>query len=87
MVQDEGAFDPAALGVFVRAVGLYPPGSRLILSDGTRGVVTAAGNDPEKPKVLVQTDCEGNELPEDMQHEVALDAEEEDLPEVQELLM
>jgi len=86
MVGDEGAFDPTALGVFVRAVGLYPPGSRLVLSDGTRGIVTAAGIDPEKPRVLVQTDREGNELPTEMQHEVDLDAEVENLPEVEEML-
>ncbi len=87
MVQDEGAFDPTALGVFVRAVGLYPPGSRLVLTDGTRGIVTAAGNDPEKPVVLIQSDREGNELPAEMHHEVDLDAEAEDLPAVEELLM
>ncbi len=85
MVGDGGAFDPMALGVCIRAVGLYPPGSRLTLSDGTHGIVTAAGGDPEKPKVMVLTDEEGNELDELMQYELDLDAEQEDLPEVKEI--
>ena len=85
MVSDTGAFDPVAFGVFVRSVGLYPPGSNIILSDGSRGVVTAAGVDPEKPCVLVTSDREGNEIPEADQDVVDLASEDETTPEVVEI--
>lgn len=87
MVSDPGAFDPTALGVFVRAVGLYPPGSRLVLSDGRQGVVTAAGDDPEKPRVLVTSDPEGNELPTELRQEIDLDSSGEAMPAIVEMLV
>ncbi|MBU8869750.1 MAG: HD domain-containing protein [Gemmatimonadales bacterium] len=85
MVSDKGAFDPAAFGIFVRSVGLYPPGSNIILSDGSRGTVTAAGVDPEKPCVLLTTDREGNSIPTAEQDVLDLGAEGEALPEVVEI--
>ena len=77
MVSDKGAFDPIAFGVFVRSVGLYPPGCKILLSDGSRGVVTAAGVDPEKPCVLLTADHEGNEIPESDQDVLDLGIEDE----------
>ena len=82
MVSDKGAFDPTAFGVFVRSVGLYPPGCNIILSDGSKGVVTAAGADPEKPFVLLTDDPEGNRIPEDDQDILDLGVEDEDTLEV-----
>ena len=87
MVSDKGAFDPAAFGVFVRAVGLYPPGSNIILSDGSKGIVTAAGNDPEKPLVLLTSDSEGNKIPEKDQDVLDLGSENEAMLEVEELVI
>lgn len=87
MVSDVGAFDPAAFGVFVRAVGMYPPGSNVILSDGSRGVVTAAGDDPERPHVLLTDDREGNGIPEVGRDVVDLGGEGDEVPEVAELVI
>lgn len=87
MLSDPGAFDPTALGVFVRAVGLYPPGSRLRLSDGRCGIVTAAGDDPERPHVLVTTDPDGNDLSEELCPELDLDSADPTTPQVEAMLV
>ena len=34
-----------ALAAFVKAMGLYPPGNRVRLSDGSQGTVIAVGQD------------------------------------------
>ena len=54
-VKEQSAFDPMLLQLFVRAMGVYPPGSLVQLSDGRDGVVvaSAAGNAPLRPQVLV----------------------------------
>lgn len=44
-------FNPQVLRSFVRAVGLYPPGCKVQLSDGSRGVVLAAGEDFTRPRL------------------------------------
>lgn len=36
---ESGAHDPEILGVFVKAVGVYPPGTFVVLSDGSHGLV------------------------------------------------
>jgi putative nucleotidyltransferase with HDIG domain len=87
MVSDTGAFDPTAFGVFVRAVGLYPPGSNIILTDGSKGVVTSAGVDPEKPFVLVTSDAAGNSIPEADQDILDLGSELESTPQVAEMVL
>lgn len=51
MLRDRGAFDPAALSTFVRAIGLYPPGSYVLLSDGRAARVTHAGTAIDRPCV------------------------------------
>lgn len=53
MLADRGCFDPGALQAFLRAIGLYPPGSRVILSSGERAVVEAAGLDIDRPTITV----------------------------------
>ncbi|MFH2001411.1 MAG: HD domain-containing phosphohydrolase [Planctomycetota bacterium] len=59
MLLDEGAFDPAALTCFISAMGLYPPGSRVLLSSGEQGTVITAGSDFEKPHVQITHDPRG----------------------------
>ncbi len=59
MVADKGAFHPAMLAALVRALGLYPPGSEVLLSDQRRAVVVAKGELPERPQVRVTHDAEG----------------------------
>jgi putative nucleotidyltransferase with HDIG domain len=64
MVGDVGAFDPALLRAFIRAVGLYPPGNRVRLSDGRQGVVVAKGLRVDAPRVRVTHDAAGTCMPE-----------------------
>lgn len=59
MLQDRGAFDPDAFAALVSAVGLYPPGSRVVLSNGERGNVLAAGRRPDAPVVSITHDPTG----------------------------
>ncbi len=67
MVSDRGQFDPRMLAAFVRAMGLYPPGSRVLLSGGEQAVVIAAGSDMERPVVRLTHDAAGQALAADDQ--------------------
>ena len=51
MAANAPLFDPTALQAFVRAVGLYPPGCRVRLSDGALGTVLAAGAKVDRPRI------------------------------------
>lgn len=47
-------FDPKALGVFIRCMGVYPPGTLVQLKDGTWGMVVSVNPHlPLKPVVLI----------------------------------
>ena len=78
ILKDRRAFDPAPLTALIRAIGLYPPGSEVALTDGTRGYVIAKGPDWQLPTVRVTRDSEGGHLSRDNQY-VAKLHEEEDL--------
>jgi len=78
ILKDHQAFDPAPLTALIRAIGLYPPGSEVSLTDGTRGYVVAKGPDWQQPVVRVTRDPEGNPLAKEDQYVAKLD-EEEDL--------
>jgi hypothetical protein len=50
---ESGAFDAALLARFVKSLGVWPPGSLVLLSDGTTGLVTSvAPEDTMRPTVL-----------------------------------
>ncbi len=53
--QEKQHFDVTLLQLFVRAMGVYPPGSLVLLSDGHAGVVvaSAATESPLRPQVLI----------------------------------
>ncbi len=72
MVGDKGAFDPALLRAFIHAIGLYPPGNRVRLSDGRQGVVVASGARVDTPRVRVTHDGAGHHLPDEEQPTVEL---------------
>jgi putative nucleotidyltransferase with HDIG domain len=59
MVRDQGGFDPGALRVFVNAIGLFPPGSNVVLSDGSEGFVVRAGERPDRPSVQIRKRADG----------------------------
>lgn len=54
-VKEKKAFDPVLLQLFVRAMGVYPPGSIVQLTDGRVGavVVSAATEQLLSPKVMI----------------------------------
>ncbi len=59
MLKDREAFDPAAFHALVMAMGLYPPGSEVLLSDGTRGLVVVAGDRIDRPRVQITHEANG----------------------------
>jgi len=85
ILKDRTAFNPAPLTALIRAIGLYPPGSEISLTDGSRGYVTAKGPDWEQPIVRVCRMPDGNMLDKDEQYIVELH-DEPDL-EVSDFLM
>jgi HD-GYP domain-containing protein (c-di-GMP phosphodiesterase class II) len=64
MLQDRGSFEPGAFHALVRAIGLYPPGSRVLLSTGEHGVVVKAGVKIDRPLVRISHDPGGRPLEE-----------------------
>ena len=67
ILKDRAAFHPNALMALVRAIGLYPPGSEVVLNDGSRGYVVARGARWDSPLVRVTRDKAGHHLERDDQ--------------------
>ena len=63
MIGDVGAFHPGALRALIRAMGLFPPGGHVLLSDGTRAEVLVAGERVDRPQLRRWADAEGRSLP------------------------
>jgi HD-GYP domain-containing protein (c-di-GMP phosphodiesterase class II) len=59
MVRDRGCFDPGAFRALVAAMGLFPPGTRVLLSSGEQGMVVKAGAKIDRPLVRVTHDLGG----------------------------
>jgi len=61
ILKDSGVhFDAKIARELLMSLGLYPPGSIVILSDGRRGVVVSGGgNDLIRPVILLQEDLKG----------------------------
>lgn len=64
MLKDRGSFEPGAFRALVRAMGLYPPGSRVLLSTGEQGLVVKAGAKIDRPIVRVSHDPSGKPVEE-----------------------
>jgi hypothetical protein len=86
MLKDEGAFDPALMSAFVSAMGLYPPGNHVRLSDGSQAVVVSTGPDIDKPRVRLTHSSAGQPLGEGDQRVIDISDPEWELT-VSELLM
>lgn len=56
MFRDRAAFDPRPLSALIQSLGLYPPGSEVVLTDGRRGVVARAGRNLDRPAVRLTRD-------------------------------
>lgn len=88
MAGDKGAFDPASLAAFVRAVGFFPPGSRVRLRSGEQAFVLRVGADPMKPVVELTHDAGGAALANADRLVVDLDGEAPGAPrEVDDVIM
>ncbi|MCB1183999.1 HD domain-containing protein [bacterium] len=74
LLADPGAYHPRMLGALVRALGLYPPGSEVTLSDGRGAVVVGRGPDLEHPEVRVTHTATGSPIARDDQEAVSLAA-------------
>jgi len=75
MLKDKGAFQPTLLASFMGAIGIYPPGNLVTLSDGTGGIVAAAGPLIDRPTVLITHDRFGRELLSDESFKIDLSEE------------
>ncbi len=73
MVGDKGAFQPQMLAALINTLGLYPPGSEVMLSDQRQAVVVAKGSLPERPLVRVTHDASGERISRKKQPAVHLD--------------
>jgi len=61
--QRRAQFDATAMATFIRSVGIYPPGTIVVLSNGTLGMVVSVNSSrPLKPTVLVYDPAVPKEL-------------------------
>lgn len=67
ILKDRAAFHPNAVMALVRAIGLYPPGSEVVLSDHSRGYVVSRGARWDSPLVRITRDKTGHHLERDDQ--------------------
>ena len=74
MLKDKNCFHPNLLASFIRAVGIYPPGNRVKLSDNRLGVVVETGKYIDRPKIMVTRDQSGDEIPDSDQYVLDLAA-------------
>jgi hypothetical protein len=62
MLEDMAAFQPSLLASFIGAVGIYPPGNAVVLSDGSHGTVASVGPLIHRPIIEITRDASGREL-------------------------
>jgi HD-GYP domain-containing protein (c-di-GMP phosphodiesterase class II) len=72
MINDQGAFESNTLALFIRHVGIYPPGTYIELSNGHIGMVTGVGDRLDRPRVRIVELESGKTLDKDKQREVDL---------------
>lgn len=72
MLSERQAFHPGALSALVRSLGLFPPGSNVLLSTGERASVVAAGESLARPIVRLTHDARGAALAADAARDLDL---------------
>jgi len=87
MLRDKGCFHPAMLASFIAVIGLYPPGTRVRLSDGRKGLVMNVGPKIDRPRIKIIYDQNGTELPAADQIQINLAAGEHQHLFISELLL
>lgn len=76
MLRDKGGFHPALLASFIAAIGIYPPGNMVKMSDERKGTVMITGPKIDRPRVKITHDSAGKEISLDDQYLVNLAAGE-----------
>ncbi|NNK95530.1 MAG: HD domain-containing protein [Desulfobacterales bacterium] len=87
MLKDKGGFHPALLASFIATIGLYPPGTTVSMSDGSRGIVMTVGPKIDRPKVRITHSSSETELAPDDHYLVNLAAGEHKNLSVDKLLL
>jgi len=87
MLADKGRFDPALLSTFISILGIYPPGNRVHLLDGSLATVISATSSVDKPLVRITHDQTGRKLDTTEQHLVDLEQDRSGKRAVAELLI
>jgi putative nucleotidyltransferase with HDIG domain len=86
MFRAEDDFDQDWLGFFAHTLGVYPQGTRVLLSDGAEAVVVAQGTLPHLPVVRLLTGAGGADLQAGQPDQLALRGGAQS-PAVQEVLL
>lgn len=87
MLTDKGGFHPTLLASFIKAVGIYPPGNIVAMSNGTRGIAVAAGQRIDRPKVQITHDAKGQEISKEQQYMLDLGLEKHSSLHIEEILL
>ncbi len=72
ILKDRTAFHPSAVTALIRAIGLYPVGSEIILTSGERGFVVAKSGNWDRPVVRISRDKHGEKLSKSEQYTLDL---------------
>ncbi|MCR9243416.1 MAG: HD domain-containing protein [bacterium] len=80
MFAHESDFEPNWLRAFARTIGLFPTGTRVMLDDGSHGMVLAQGQDPSRPIVRLFAGAEGRDLLPDEPDSILIGTEVEGRP-------
>ncbi len=72
MINDQGAFHPGLLSLFMARISIYPPGTYVALSDGNIGMVVGVGARLDRPRLRITKTKSGAVLTKDNQYEVDL---------------
>ena len=57
-----GGFDPKWLQFFIQMMGTHPPGTKVTLNTGEKGLVVTTGPTPDTPEVRILTNAQGDAL-------------------------
>jgi len=76
ILSDRKAFEPTALAAFAGAIGLYPPGSRVRLSDGRQAMILRASVCFDRPSIQITHASCGTALADSDQLQIDLSRDE-----------
>lgn len=51
--RERGKFDQKLLGLLIKSLGVYPPGTIIMLNDGSLGLVVSPGRQSLRPEILI----------------------------------